>query len=105
MIFFLPGEKGIAELVLSPRTVGAPGAGNPCSVLDGDALPALGEGGGEAGIGVGVRLNRRAKHRHIVVRERHEFSGHRVEGGDLGVVGLTEANGGEGAGEGAGEAH
>src|SRR5262249_16055875 len=39
-----------------------------------------------------------AEERHVQLRERGECGGHRVEGSDLGVVGGTEANVGDGTG-------
>ncbi len=79
--------------------VGAPRAGDACGLLDSDALPALGEVAGEAGVGVPIRLDLSAKPRHILLAQGQELGGHRVEGSDFGIIDGAQADVGEGTGD------
>jgi hypothetical protein len=63
MLLLQPGGEGVGEVLRGAFMVGAPGAGDASRLLDGDALPALGEGAGEARISVAIRsgLNGRSE--------------------------------------------
>lgn len=57
-----------------------------------DPLPALGERAVEAGRGVLIRLRFRAKIRGVLLAQPQIFCSQRIEGRNLGVVCLAEAN-------------
>jgi hypothetical protein len=86
MLLIQPGGKGVGELLLRALIVGAPRFGDASGLLDGDALPALGERTREAGIGEAIWLGLGAEVGNVPLIQRHVLSRQRIQRRYLGVV-------------------
>lgn len=95
LMFLLVSGQPIQMIVIGGGIVRAPGAGDAGGLLDGDALPTLGEEALDARLCIGIGLGVCAEEGGVGLADALVLRRQSVEGRDLGMVGVTEADVGD----------